>query len=270
VIHYRTHEWYQNVAAAMQEHAARLGIALSVVDVNDNLQAESRELRRLIGKMAARYVNDGDTIILDAGVPTANMAQFLHGYRHLHVITNSLAVFQALQHNPAISLTLTGGEFYPDAGAFIGRGGKVFLREIRADKAFIVADGVSASFGISAKTLAEAEIRRAMLNAAREVVVLADHTVLGADANARVCALDQVQTVITDAGSRAEHRLDLHQRGIKVLIAGQIPNGSAYRDGGVPGGHLSEHIRPPGLEEGGEQNPLRDVIYESNPSPFSS
>lgn len=229
VIHYRTHEWYQNLARAMQEHAARAGVTLSVVDVKDDLKAEIRELRRLIGKLAATYVKDGDTIILDSGTPTANMAQFLHGYNSLTVITNSLDVFQSLQSNPHVTLMLTGGDFHRESRSFVGRAGQLMLREIRADKAFIVAGGVSAAFGVSSKSQTEADIRRAMMDAAREVVVLADHTVLGQDAHARVAGLDRVNTLVTDAGAPSAYRLELNQRGIRVLVAGQLTNGSSSR-----------------------------------------
>lgn len=229
VIHYCTHEWYQNLSKAMQAHAARYDLALSIVDVKDNLKAEIRDLRRLIGKLAATYVQDGDTIILDSGAPTAFMAQFLHGFRELTVITNSLSVFQNLQHVPDIQVTLIGGEFLREAQSFVGRGGHLLLQEIRADKAFIVAGGVSSKFGISSHNLPEAEMRRLMIDAAHEVVVLADHTVLGDDAHARVVDLGQVDTLITDAGALPEHRLDLNQRGIKVLVAGQL-NGLDHRE----------------------------------------
>jgi DeoR/GlpR family transcriptional regulator of sugar metabolism len=225
VVHYCTHEWYQNLAKAMQARAAQVGVMLSVEDVKDDLSAEIRDLRRLIGKLAATYVNDHDTIILDSGTPTTYMAQFLQGYRDLTVITNSLAVFQNLQNDPEITVILTGGEFRRDSQSFVGRGGQLLLREIRADKAFVVAGGVSPSFGISSKNVLEAEMRQAMINAAREVVVLADHTVLGVDSNVRVADLGKVHTLITDAGTRAVQRLDFNQRGIRVMVAGQLLNG---------------------------------------------
>ncbi len=231
VIHYCTHEWYQNMAKAMQTRAGQLGITLSVEDVKDDLKAEIRDLRRLIGKLAATYVNDGDTIILDTGTPTMYMAQFLQGYRDLHVITNSLQVLQALQNSPHITVTMTGGEYLHDAQAFTGRGGQLLLREIRADKVFLVAGGVSSAFGISSKNVPEAEMRRAMINAAREVVVLADHTVLGTNSNVRVTDLERVHTLITDAGALVTHRMDLNQRGIKVMVAGQFINGGSLREG---------------------------------------
>jgi DeoR/GlpR family transcriptional regulator of sugar metabolism len=229
VIHYRTHEWYQNLAKAMQECASQLGISLSVEDLNKDLKAEIKELRRLIGKIAATYVEDGDTIILDSGAYTTAMAQFLGGRRNLKVITNSLDVFERLQQYPEISLTLTGGEFHRSSQSFVGRGAQLLLQQIRADKAFIVAGGLSISFGISSENLPEAEVRRAMIEAAREVVVLADHTVMGQDAHFHVEGLTKVDTIITDAGARSAQRFDLSQRGIKVIIAGQVLNTPNFR-----------------------------------------
>ncbi len=225
VIHYRTHEWYQNVARAMQARAAEVGVTLSVEDVKADLKAEIRDLRRIIGKLAATYVTDGSTIILDSGTPTSFLAQFLGNAQNLTVITNSLAVFQALQPLPHIKVLLTGGEFHRDSQSFVGQSGQLLLREIRADKVFIVAGGVSSSFGVSSRNLAEAEMRQAMIAAAREVVVLADHTVLGVDSNVRVCDLSQVHTLITDAGAQAAHRVAFNQRGIRVMVAGQVLNG---------------------------------------------
>lgn len=230
VIHYRTHEWYQNLAQAMRQHAAAAGIHLTVEDLNADLQAEIRELRRLIGKVAASYVEDGEIVILDSGTYTADMAQFLDGRRDLTVITNSFDVFQRLHTNPNVRVTLTGGDFDPATRAFVGRGAKLLLQELRADKVFVVAGGLSASFGLSSETQPEAEVRRAMIDAAREVVVLADHTVLGTDSHIHVAGLDQVDTVITDAGVMSAHRVDLNQRGIQVIVAGQVANGFSQCD----------------------------------------
>lgn len=222
VIQYRTHEWYQNLAKAMQTQATRYGLAFEAIDVNDDFAAEIRDLRRLIGKLAASYVNDGETIILDAGSTTKSMAQFLHSKRCLTVVTNSLDVFKELQGNPSINLKLTGGDFYAPAQSFVGRGAQLFLSELRADKAFLVAAGVSASFGISSAEASEAEVRRAMVHAAREVVLLADHTVVDTDSNFRVVPLDHAHTVITDAGLHLSQSHELAQLGLKVITAGRV------------------------------------------------
>jgi DeoR/GlpR family transcriptional regulator of sugar metabolism/ABC-type sugar transport system substrate-binding protein len=222
IIHFRTHEWYQNIAKAMQARAREVGISVRVEDVNDDLRAEIIELRRLIGKIAANYVRDGDTIYLDAGTTTTNMAQFLGSERKLTVITPSLAIFQQLQRNPNIHLILTGGEYLAESHSLVGRGPQLFLSELRVDKAFVVAGGVSADFGVSCKNQQEAEVRRAAISASREVVLLADHTVIGTDSRVFVTHLHRVNTLITDAGIRSEDRLDFIQRGIRVLAVGEV------------------------------------------------
>ena len=152
------------------------------------------------------------------------MAQFLQQRRDLTVITNSHDIFNRLHASPGITLLLTGGQYDPKTRSFVGRGAHLMLRDMRVDKAFIVAGGVSAEFGISSVTLQEAEVRRVMIDAAREIIVLADHTVLQNESNYRVTALENVDTVITDAGIRAAQSLELSQLGIKVVVAGRVTN----------------------------------------------
>lgn len=222
VIHYRTHEWYQNVAQAMQSRADEVGIELSVVDVTENFRAEIRDLRRMIGKLAASYVEDGDTIILDTGTTTSAMAQFLRGFNDLTVITSSIDVFQRLREVPGITLMMTGGVFDPETASFIGRGPHLLLGEIRADKLFLVAGGVSVSFGISCINMQEAEVRRSMIRSSREIILLADHTVLDTESNVHVGGLDVVDTIITDPGVSSSQRLAFSQQGIKLIVAGRM------------------------------------------------
>jgi DeoR family fructose operon transcriptional repressor len=222
VILHQTHEWYQNVARAMHQRAAEFGISLRVKNLRDDLNDEVKELRRIIGKFAASQVKDGETIILDTGSSTNYMAQFLRQRTDLTVITNSHDIFNQLHSSPDITLLLTGGQYDPKTRSFIGRGAHLMLRDMRADKAFIVAGGVSAEFGISSVMLQESEVRRMMIEAAREIIVLADHTVLQTESNYRVTALENVDTVITDAGIRASQSLELAQLGIKVVVAGRV------------------------------------------------
>ena len=221
-ITFRTHEWYQNLTQAMQSRAEELVSDFAVVDVNEDIRAEIRELRRVIGKIAASYVNEGDVIILDAGTTTMNMTHFLKQHRNITVITNSPDVFEMLRSNPDIKLILAGGEFDREAEAFVGRNVHALLAERRVDKAFIVAGGLSSSFGLSSVNANEAEVRRYMIDAAREVVVLADHTVLDIDSTVQVTDLQSIDTLITDVGILPEQKLEYAQLGINLLIAGQV------------------------------------------------
>ena len=222
VILYRSHEWYQNLAKAMHQRADELAAEFNVRDVTEDLHAEIRELRRLIGKVAASYVKDGDTIILDAGTTTNYMTRFLRRHQDLTVITNSIEIFRNLHTYPNIELIMTGGTYDRESKSYVGRGAHLLLNDIRADKVFIAAGGMSSNFGISSSTESIAEIERSMIQAAREVIVLADHMILDIEANYHVANLDAVNTLITDAGILASQNLGLTQRGIKVLLAGRV------------------------------------------------
>lgn len=221
---YRTHEWYQNIVKAVRQRASEYGIEVRVNDWKDDLSDEIRELRRLIGKLATSYVEDGDTIILDAGITTEYMAPFLRDCDNITVITNSVNLLQRLQGYPNLELIITGGKFDANTRSLLGRAAHLLLRDVRADKAFIVAKGVSPEFGISSASETEAEVQRSMIEAAREVIVLADHTILDGESDFYVIGLDGVDTLITDTGITASQRLDLAHRGIKVLIAGEVSN----------------------------------------------
>ena len=226
-ITFRTHEWYQNLTKAMHERAKAVKVDFSVVDVNEDIRQEIRELRRLIGKLAASYIKEGETVILDAGTTTMNMAQFLKGHRNITVITNSPDIFASLRPNPAIKLILTGGVFDRESQAFVGRQVHTLFQEMRVDKAFIIAGGFSSSFGLSSVFSNEADVRRFMINAAREVVVLADHTVLGIDSDVHVTGINDIDTLITDMGVLPTLRLEYAQQGKNIMVAGQEASASA-------------------------------------------
>lgn len=221
---YRTHEWYQNVNQAMRHRCSELGISLRNADWKDDFHDEIRELQRLIGKLAASYIDDGDSVMLDSGVTTEYMCSFLAVPQNLSVVTNSLSIFNRLRGLTSIELTLTGGRYNKSIDSLVGRGAQLTLGDLRVNKAFIVARGLSLEFGVSAVREAEAEIHRSMCHAARELVVLADHTLLDTDAKFHSFHLDEVDTIITDAGITPSQRHELTQRGIKVLVAGDVLN----------------------------------------------
>lgn len=220
VVQYRTHEWYQNVAKSMQAYAEAYGVQISARSVTEDFKSEITELKRAIGKRAAALVEEGDTVILDTGAATSNMIPFLAG-KPMTIITNSLEVFRQVQSDPTIHLKLTGGDYNAQYRAFTGRGAHLYLEDVRVDKAFIVAAGVSGAFGVSCISTEEAEVRRSMIRAARQVIVMADHTTLGHESNVRVVDLNKIDMLITDAGISPEQDLELSQHGVQVVVVGR-------------------------------------------------
>jgi DeoR/GlpR family transcriptional regulator of sugar metabolism len=215
---FSSHEWYQNVRRAMQDRSRSLGITLEVVDTSQDLAHEVEALKQAIGQTAARYVYEGDTIILDSGRTTAYLARALRDRQGITVITNSLAVVDELRGAAGITLVTCGGLVRRETNALVGPSAEATFHDLRADKAFLAVTGLSLTFGLSNTNIAEATVKQAMLSAAREVICLADYSKIGVESLVKVAPIERVHRLITDSGISAHDRLALVQRGIEVSI----------------------------------------------------
>lgn len=228
---FSSHEWYQNVRQAMQDHCRTLGISLEVVDASQDMAQEIDALKQAIGQTAARFVHQGDTIIIDAGVTTAYLAQALRGQRNLTVITNSLPVLAELEDERGITLVASGGVVRPESRSLTGPEAEATFQKLRADKAFISATGLSIDFGLSNTNIPEATIKQAMIKAAREVILLVDYTKIGVESLVKIASIDTIHRLITDMNISSHDRLALTQRGIEVSMAEEGKDPLA----GIPG-----------------------------------
>lgn len=189
------------------------------MDASQDLLQEIQTLKQAIGHTAARFVQEGDTIIIDAGVTGAYLAQALRGRRCLTVITNSLPVLAELENERGITLMASGGVVRLESRALTGPEAEAAFHKLRADKAFISATGLSVDFGLSNTNIPEATIKQAMIGAAREVILMADYTKIGVESLVKIAPLDHIHRLITDMGISSHDRLALTQRGIEVSIA---------------------------------------------------
>jgi DeoR family fructose operon transcriptional repressor len=135
------------------------------------------------------------------------------------VITNSMAVFDALRDQPGIHLIVTGGLLRHESQILIGPTVESALRELRADKLFLAVSGVSMGFGLSHTNLAEVTVKQAMIRAAREVILLADHTKFEQESIMQIAPVRVVDKLITDNALPASIRLELAKLGVKVVLA---------------------------------------------------
>jgi DeoR/GlpR family transcriptional regulator of sugar metabolism len=175
--------------------------------------------RREIAWLAARQVQPGEVIMIDGGPITKYLAEALVKMNDLTIITNALPVFDILRANPRNSLMLTGGVFRQASQMLVGPTAENMLRELRADKLFLSADGVSLSFGLSHTHISEVTLKQAMLRAARQIILLADHTNFDQDSLVQIAPLTAVHKLITDDALPASMRLELTKAGIEILLA---------------------------------------------------
>jgi DeoR family fructose operon transcriptional repressor len=211
-------------------HLAETGILrrLHGGAVAEPTRAETNFARRLreheseklgIAKAAAQLVSDGSTIIIDSGTTTVHFARALTEKRDLVVITNAVTNAVELMDYPNITLVLTGGLVRPTTFGAVGDMAVSNLGELRVDVTFLAISGVSLEGGLTYPSFEEAAVKRAMIAAASEVVLLADQSKFGRDSLVRVAPLDVLGKIVTSPGvepSLLEHAREL---GIEVIVA---------------------------------------------------
>jgi DeoR/GlpR family transcriptional regulator of sugar metabolism len=191
-----------------------------------------RGIRRAIGAAAAGEVRPRETLLVDGGECSRYFAEALkNAGREATVVTNDLAIVEALAGTPGVKLLLTSGEYQPATRSLVGPSVGALLDTIRVDKAFVSPDGVSPSFGLSFEDERAALVCRRFCEVAREVIVLADHSVVGLESNVQALRPKQFHTVFTDAGTLASQRFDLSSVGLRVIVADEEEGPSA-----APGG----------------------------------
>ena len=163
-----------------------------------------------IADLAAGLVEEGEAIVVGAGTTTQELARRLARVPGLTVVTNSLLVAQALAHANRVEVVMTGGTLRGSNYALVGSGAEQSLQGLRVSRAFLSGSGLTAERGLSTSNMLSASVDRALVQAAAEVVVLADHTKLGTDTMFQTVPTDVITRLVTDEppghDDRAAHR----------------------------------------------------------------
>ena len=187
-------------------------------------EALQRDEKSGMGAIAAARVGDGDSIVLDASTSALYIARHLkdrEAWHQLTVVTNSIRIASELAGHPGIEVLLLGGRVRWEALSVVGPLGDGFFRRVNVQRAFVGAAGVSVDEGLTDVMEEEAQIKRAMVSAAREVYALVDHTKWGRVASATFCRTERLTGVITDADAPPEMVAKLRGLGIEVVQVGE-------------------------------------------------
>ncbi|WP_223476627.1 DeoR family transcriptional regulator [Oricola indica] len=220
MLHYPSHEWYRGLAAAMRRRAAELGATLVTRNAEDEVAEEIRAIKRQIAAAAADLIRPGEALLLDGGECSLYFAEAIKEIgRDLKIYTNSLSVLECLADARNLTVYLTGGEYRASTRSLVGPSVGSLLSTIRVDHAVISPDGLSAGFGLSFDDERSALVCGRFCAAARKVLVLADHSVVGLEGSVQAARLTGEHTVITDVGTLSAHRLELSTTGSSVVVA---------------------------------------------------
>jgi DeoR/GlpR family transcriptional regulator of sugar metabolism len=166
-----------------------------------------------IADLAAALVEEGEAIVVGAGTTTQELARRLARVPGLTVVTNSLLVAQALAHANRVEVVMTGGTLRGSNYALVGSGAEQSLQGLRVSRAFLSGSGLTAERGLSTSNMLSASVDRALVQAAAEVVVLADHTKLGTDTMFQTVPTDVITHLVTDEPPAHDERAAAHPHG---------------------------------------------------------
>lgn len=174
-----------------------------------------------IGRAAAELVEDNETVILDSGTTTAELARHLRTRRlqSVTVITHALNVASELMDAAGISVIMIGGLLRPVSCSFVGPQAETMLKEFNADRLFLAADGLDLEIGPSTPDVLEAQLNGLMVRISREINVVADFSKLGRRSLSRIGPLSGVHRVITDTRAPADFCEALRKAKIDVITA---------------------------------------------------
>ncbi|HYN67385.1 MAG TPA: DeoR/GlpR family DNA-binding transcription regulator [Ornithinibacter sp.] len=180
--------------------------------------------KHAIAVAAARLVEPGATIGISAGTTTYEFARAIRNVPHLTVVTNSVPVAQLLHESGGGHVVvLTGGVRTP-SDALVGPVAVTALHGLHVDRLFLGAHGIDRNAGLTTPNLVEAETNQALVRASRSVCVLADHTKFGIVGLSTFMPLQDVDTLITDAGMPKRARAVLEEIVEHLVLAEVAPS----------------------------------------------
>jgi DeoR family fructose operon transcriptional repressor len=195
--------------------SARMAMAEpSLAEKEDQYQAEKVAIARL----ALSFVQPGDAVFLDSGSTTRQIARALRHHQGVTVVTNALNIAWELASSD-IELVVTGGQVRRGILSHVGPLAEQAIAAVHVDKLFLAANGVELEKGVTTPSLVEAQTKRAMVEHATEVILVADHSKFGRVTFSRICGLDRVHHVVTDDGLPASVAKAIGSLGVKVHLA---------------------------------------------------
>jgi DeoR family transcriptional regulator, fructose operon transcriptional repressor len=186
----------------------------------DARQPAEWDKKKAIAAATVRLIEDGDTVLLDGGSTTYEVARLLVG-RPLHVVTTSLPVANLFASDSSSDLVLIGGNICPRSGVARGPYADRMLSMVRVRKTIFSVAGIDEQ-GFYNDDLLLVETERAMMRAASEVIVVADSTKFGHQSLTHLCPLETVHRLVVDNRITDDWRAKVQAAGLDLIVAGAI------------------------------------------------
>ena len=199
------------------------GGALSLPEADQSLdvkQLQHRAEKQRIAAAAAGLIRDGETIILDSGTTTAEIARHIRtlDLKSINVITNALNIAALLIDVPSVRLIVPGGILRRESNSLSGPMAESTLATLRANRLYLGADGIDPQIGVMTPHLAEAELNAKMIGISQQVVVVADSSKFARRNISLIARVEQLHMLITDRSAPPDAVEQLRQCGVEVRL----------------------------------------------------
>ncbi|QAA30227.1 DeoR/GlpR family DNA-binding transcription regulator [Clostridium manihotivorum] len=204
----------------MRTHGGAVGIynrtnfEPSFVDKQD----EKIDQKISIAEVASMMIEDGDTIILDSGTTTLEIAKRIRS-RNITVITNSIDIASELSNKEGIEIIVTGGSLRSNTRAMVGHLTEAVIKNFRVDKAFVGANGISIEDGVTTPNFIEAQTKKTMINYASKVIIVADSTKFNNVSFSIICPIKAVSMIITSRDIEQNIIKEYSEVGVDIVTA---------------------------------------------------
>jgi len=181
-------------------------------------QESFTEEKEAIGRRAAELIEDGDTLMLDGGSTMAYFARHLKKKRHLTVVTIAINLLPMLQVVDGIEVYIAGGLLLPRYEVVSGEIAMDVIGRFHTAKCIMGMDGISVNFGLTSTDYSIAALKRKMIAASKQLIVLCDHTKLDQVSLLPVAPIEKMDILVTDQGATEAFVAAVKEHGPQVLV----------------------------------------------------
>ena len=197
------------------------GGAMEVSRLNYEMSFKEKEIENMgdkqrIGEIAAAMIQDGDTIILDSGTTTLEIAKRITA-KSITVITNSIDIALEISNKENIELIVAGGSLRNTTRAMVGPLAENVFKNFRVDKAFVGANGISIKDGFTTPNFLEAQIKKTILGVAKKGIIVADSSKFNKVCFSVIGELKAATTIITSESLEKEILNKFKEVGVDII-----------------------------------------------------
>lgn len=171
-----------------------------------------------IGKLAASLIEDGETILLDSGTTTLEIARNLHRFRHLTVVTNAINIANEVLKYEKFAVILLGGHLRMASQSVVGPIAEANLKSFYCDKVFLGVDSFSIDGGVSTPNIDEANLNQTMIGMSKKVIAVFDYSKCNRRSFAHICNTEELDTIVSDKRFPSKMKAELKTMGVEILL----------------------------------------------------